>query len=489
MVWFRGPHGKRADAKMLQTHIDAPADAGRPAAPLPDSGVDLKRYLLWRVSLFALAIGLAAVAAVFVQTGERLRGHIARTGSTVENLLAAEVDRPRDSFRRTVEGLDLTSLDGIGPLLGICVKVEDIYKRAVIRRCFDEGEGAPAPVRAVLAALLGPDVAYRGVIGQYPGVKVGEFTVTPDLDAAARDAWSRIGMVLGMTFGILLLNGLVVLPVRRALAPAEQILAVLARMEAGDLAARMPRPRLIELRRIAAGFDHLVERLEATLAARRQLAQRLLAVREEERRHLARELHDEFGQCLASVSAEAAFIGARAERSDPSLLPAARAVSAVTAHMMESLQGILHQLRPVGLEEFGLAAALEQLVGGWRRRQPDCQFHLEMRGAVDDLPDELTVSLYRIVQESLTNALRHGAPRRVAVSLVRDADGCRVTVDNDGQGRTEPNPGSGLGVLGMRERVEALGGQFDLLPLTPQGMRVAAVLPVAALIPVETSHA
>jgi protein-histidine pros-kinase len=103
----------------------------------------------------------------------------------------------------------------------------------------------------------------------------------------------------------------------------------------------MPRPRLIELRRIAAGFDHLAEQLQKTLASQRHLALRLLAVREEERRRLARELHDEFGQCLASIGAEAAFIGGRAEARDPDLLPAARAIAAVTAHMMESLQGIL----------------------------------------------------------------------------------------------------------------------------------------------------
>src|SRR5690606_7320082 len=102
------------------------------------------------------------------------------------------------------------------------------------------------------------------------------------------------------TAGVLLLNFLVYLPVRRALRPADEILAALARMEQGDLSVRMPRPELIELQRIAAGFDHLAERLEATSRGQRLLAQRLLSVREEERRHLARELHDEFGQCLTS---------------------------------------------------------------------------------------------------------------------------------------------------------------------------------------------
>lgn len=460
-----------------------------PAPPAAPAAVDLKRHLLLRVSLFALAIGVLATVVVLHQTRERIRDHISRTGVTVERLIAGEADQLRDAFRRSLDGLPLSSLDGIGPLLGICVAVEDLYKRPVVSRCFHDDGAAPAPVRWVLARLIGPELAYRGVIGQYPGVKVGEFVVTPDLDSEGHAAWVQIRTVLGMSLAILLLNLLIYRPVRRALRPADQILAVLGRMEAGDLSARMPRPRLIELRRIAAGFDHLAEQLQKTLAAQRQLAQRLLAVREEERRRLARELHDEFGQCLASVGAEAAFIAARAESTDPTLLPAARAVSAVTGHMMESLQGILHQLRPVGLEEFGLAAALDQLVSGWRRRLPGCDFALAVEGEIDTLPADLTVSLYRIVQESLTNALRHGTPGRVAVSLERDGAGCRLRVEDDGEGDAPPSPGSGLGVLGMRERVEALGGRFALEPLAPRGMRVRADFPPEALLATEHDDA
>jgi two-component system sensor histidine kinase UhpB len=452
------------------------------------AAVDLKRHLLLRVSLFALVIGVVAGVVVLQQAVERIGSHIQRTGNTVERLIADEVDQTRDAFLRSLDGMTLASLDGIGPLLGICVAVEDIYKRPVIQRCFHAGGEAPAAVRWVLAGLLGPELHYRGVIGQYPGVKVGEFVVTPDLDSESLVVWKQIRTVLGMTLGILLLNLLIYRPVRRALRPTDQILAVLGRMEAGELTARMPRPRLIELRRIAAGFDHLAEQLQKTLAAQRHLALRLLAVREEERRRLARELHDEFGQCLASIGAEAAFIRGRAEARDPALLPAARAVAAVTAHMMESLQGILLQLRPVGLEEFGLQAALGELVGGWRRRQPECRFELKVDGDIDALPDALRTSLYRIVQESLTNALRHGHPRRVAVDVCANTTGCHLRVDDDGAGREEPTAGTGLGVLGMQERVEALGGRFALLPLLPRGMRVAADFPAEAVRAVEMNH-
>jgi protein-histidine pros-kinase len=261
-------------------------------------------------------------------------------------------------------------------------------------------------------------------------------------------------------------------------------------MERGDLSARMPEPELIELRRIASGFNHLAERLQETSLGQRQLAQRLLSVREEERRHLARELHDEFGQCLTSIRADAACATELARESLPELLPSTEAISRVTAHMMEALQGILHQLRPIGLETFGLRAGLEQLVRGWQQgSQGKCRYVLAVDGEIDDLPDDLAVSLYRIVQESLTNAARHGEPGEVRVELRRDARRIRLVVQDDGHGAAWHSAGSGLGVLGMHERVQALGGAFSLTPRTPHGMQVKAAFPLQAHKPPTEHHA
>ncbi len=439
-----------------------------------ENGIDLKRYLLLRVTLFALFIGIFTSGVVLYQARESIRRHIAHTGSTVERLITGEAAQPRGTFQQGLEGLGLASLDDIGQLLGICVAVKDIYARPIVQRCFGKESAPPTLVRWVLGQLIGPEIHYRGAIGQYPGFTVGEFVVTPNLDSEALAVWQQIRTVLGMTLGILLLNLLVYLPVRRLLRPTEQILAVLGRMEAGDISVRMPRPRLIELHRIAAGFDHLTGRLQKTMAEQRHLAQRLLAVREEERRHLARELHDEFGQCLTSIGAETAFISTQTRERQPELLPAAQSIASVTAHMLESLQGILGQLRPVGLEEFGLRAGLEQLIAGWQRRLTSCTFKLLIEGEIDDLPDDLTVSLYRIIQESLTNALRHGQPEKVTVYLSRETSRCLLSVEDDGEGRPASSVGSGLGVLGMNERVAALGGRFAMTALFPQGMRVEA---------------
>ncbi|SFV11134.1 ATP-binding protein [Pseudoduganella namucuonensis] len=464
---------------------------GKPPSPDHARDVNLTFHLALRVTLFAMAIGVATTAVVLHQARDRIRAHLVHSGGTVARLLSAEAALPRGTFELGLGGIEsrLASLDGVSGLLGVCVAVEDVYAaHPVPRRCFGAASDPPAAVRWALARLVGPELHYRGQLGQYPGYKAGEIVVSPNLDEEAMDLWHRIRTVLGMTAAILALNLLIYLPVRRALRPADQILAVIERVEAGDLDARMPRPGLVELRRIAAGFDHLTERLRKTMADQRQLAQRLLAVREEERRHLARELHDEFGQCLASIGAEAAFLAGQAG-GHPQLAPAARSIGTITEHMLLALQGILCQLRPLGLEEFGLRAGLEQLVGGWRRRVPACAFELSIEGGIDDLPDELTVSLYRIVQESLTNALRHGAPRHVAVRLDRTARGCALRVDDDGEKRVPDSAGSGLGVLGMNERVAALGGRFAIAALSPRGMRVRAEFPAQAMTPSGNDHA
>jgi protein-histidine pros-kinase len=448
--------------------------ANAPAAP----GLDLKRHLLARVTLFACLICIIASAVAFYQAGQRIRAHVVRSGATIEQLIARELDSERPSFDRRLDTLQLAMLDELGLLLKLCIRVHDIYGSPPRQRCFgDDGAGAPAWVGALLARTVGSEHAYSGLIRRYPGIKVGEFELTPNVASEAADVWRQLQLVLAITAGLLLINVLVYLPVRRALRPTERILATIGRLEGGDLAARMPRPRLIELRRIAEGFDHLAERLQRTDQRQRQLAGRLLSVREAERHRLARELHDEFGQSLASIRAEAS-IAAEDAAALPQLQPSLSAIDRTAATMMENLQRILHQLRPVALETFGLHASLAQLATSAERTRPGCRVTLAVDGAIDDLPDELTTSVYRIAQEGLSNALRHACASCIDLGLRRDPAGVTLTVIDDGTGPAPETGGSGLGVLGMTERVEALGGDFRLTPRHPRGMALEAWLPL-----------
>ena len=450
------------------------------------AGVDLKRHLLLRVTLFAAVVALLGSGLVLHQASLDIRNDIQRSGAAIEQLIARELDRQTGAFDRGTAGLRLTRLDQLAQLLGLCIEVQDLILGPDGRQCFSPPLAFPATVRLLLEHWLDDDVSYRGMIGQHPGVKVGEFVVTPDLDAEAAELWRDLRLVLAVSASVLLLNLLIYLPVRTALRPTERILAAISRMESGELSARMPRPRLVELRRICEGFDHLAERLQHTDRAQRRLAKHLVTAREQERRRLARELHDEFGQCLASIRAEVAFVGEGVVGAAGGVGDALAAISRTTDAMIGSVRRIVRELRPAGLEEFGLAASLERLADHARRALPDCDIRLRISGDVSALPDELAVSVYRIVQEGLTNAIRHGRPRSVRAALHRDRSGLRVLIEDDGVGGADTAVAAGeggFGLLGMAERVEAFGGRFVLRPGRPAGTVLQADFPEAGMAP------
>lgn len=450
--------------------------------------IDLKRRLLLRVTAFALVLLGVASALTLEQAARRIRADIQRTGGTIQQLIGDEVARSTSAFDRRLENVDLSSLAGVGELVPFCAAIEDLYRRRVAHRCFGEPEadGSPAPAEshplaALLAERVGPQAAFHGVIRTSPGVKIAELSVTPNFDSEARALWRQLRSLLLITAAILLINVLIYRPVQRALAPTDDILRRLARMEDGDLSVRMPAFELVELDRIGQVFNHLAERLQHTQAQQQQLAQRLLDVREEERRHLARELHDELGQCLASINAEAAYAAELAEETLPQLQPCAAAIRRTTAHMMEVLQQMLHRLRPVGLDEFGLAASLAQLVSQWQRQgRGTRRCTLTIDGTPGPWPDPVNVSLYRIVQESLTNAAKHQQGGDVQVTLQVRPDTLLLRIDDAGAPWPLPPSagGNGFGLLGMHERVQALGGHLSFEPGVPAGVRLQVHLQV-----------
>jgi signal transduction histidine kinase len=245
-------------------------------------------------------------------------------------------------------------------------------------------------------------------------------------------------------------------------------------------------------------FNQLAGSLETTLAERNALTRQLIAVQDEERRRLARELHDEFGQCLAAISAVAASAGQSAERDCQALVPECESIARTAAHMMEALRGTLLRLRPPDVAELGLAASLEGLVAGWNRNGGGTQFSIELSGDVDVLSADFAATLYRIAQEAITNAARHAQASRVMLHLrilePASADPrahAELVVVDDGKAGAGGAVKSGMGLLGMRERVTALGGRlsFESSELSGFVLRAHIPVPPAPARQRETRHA
>ncbi|WP_020179364.1 histidine kinase [Methylopila sp. M107] len=373
---------------------------------------------------------------------------------------------------------------------GYCVSVA-WAKGQPNRLCGIRNGGAEPPswFVALNEAMFGPIEPVSRTITFYMQT-AGHVRAETDEGAAARQAWRQVSVVVSVAAAMAAAIGLLAtLVIGHALMPAERIVRALKRLERGDHSVRLPSFRAQEFAHIARAFNQLTERLAETTAERAALTRRLFQVQEEERRALARDLHDEFGQCLTAAAAMSGAVAAAIERDHPEVAEEAREIVGITERMMATLRGALARLRPPDLDDVGLERSLDHLVATWNARLtgvgsakgPAPVYRLDIVGSLAAAPAQAALSIYRIVQECLTNATRHGRPSEVRVRI--DARSGRpaveVTVEDDGGG----DPGrlvtsAGHGLLGIRERIAALGGSFSAGP-APRGVRISALIPFA----------
>lgn len=237
-----------------------------------------------------------------------------------------------------------------------------------------------------------------------------------------------------------------------------------------------------ELRQEMAARRQVEEMNLHMLAQNRQLAQQLIQLQEQERRHLARELHDEFGQCCVAIKVDAALIAQDTHDKQSAIHTSACAISDTADHLHDVLRGMLHRLRPTGLDDFGLATCLQVLVDSWsQRHKVACTFTVS--GALGDLDEATNITLYRTVQESLSNIAQHAHASLATVILHRSSGPCdthhiALNIEDNGIGVSKNTSRQGLGVLGMNERITALGGCMSLTMAPSGGTLVRVVLPM-----------
>jgi len=218
--------------------------------------------------------------------------------------------------------------------------------------------------------------------------------------------------------------------------------------------------------------------LAETLAENRLLAQRNVLAQEQERRAIARELHDELGQSLNAIKLDAVAIRQRVSDEDDEVHQNAAAIIDLADHVHESVRTLTRQLRPVALDELGLRDALELLVTQWARRNApvECQFVAE--GDLDGLGELVNITVYRCVQECLTNITRHARAQRVDVGVRRTGPMVELRVSDDGAGLMTTAKHAGVGLVGLRERAQSLEGIMELASEPGKGVQVVVRLPL-----------
>ena len=335
---------------------------------------------------------------------------------------------------------------------------------ALYRAIFHPGEPISMPL------LIDGEASAAAVATVDPAMQIGQ-------------SWREASRLLSiMAFALAGLCLAVYAALARALRPTHVIQTGLKQLAANDLSARLPSFDLAELSDISDIFNALAQKLQATLAERNALTRKLIAVQDEERRHLARELHDEFGQSLTAIAAQAAAAGHTAERECPALFEECRGISRTTAGMMQTLRGALVRLRPPDIEELGLSVSLESLVASWNGFEKGrTRFDIAIIGKVDDLPPSVCASLYRIAQEAITNAAKHAQARRVQLRLEAGHTDIVLSVEDDGEAASASNASparkAGMGLLGMQERVASLGGTLRFERRQAGGARLVATIP------------
>lgn len=255
------------------------------------------------------------------------------------------------------------------------------------------------------------------------------------------------------------------------------IVEALRVIETGQYRQQLPAFSTQEFDSIAKAINHMTVELEKTRQENRALTQHSLAIQEEERQRLSQELHDEFGQSLTAIKVMA--VTATHKQTDTGKITAS--IIEICDHLMLVVRSMMQQLHPLVLTELGLKATLEEMVNHWSERNPDLDLTIACDDEVDDLDKAVTIQVFRVIQECLTNVLRHAHAGRVGITLDKlnqPQPLLRLKVQDDGQGCDLKTVSRGFGLLGIKERIKSLDGELSIQSQPGAGMTITAWIPL-----------
>lgn len=360
---------------------------------------------------------------------------------------------------------------------------------------FNSGIGSGLPLRPTspvnseaptwFVELVEPPIMEFKRVITSTGAQGTEIIIRADPSAEITEAWYETRNFLLLLFLFTALSNLLIYFILgRDLAPIEAILSGLERIERGDYKLRLPEFNTMEFSRISARFNHLAAVLLKNRDENRRLTRRSLEIQEKERRHLAQELHDELGQSLSAIKAIATSIEQTGAADGQTVVESAKVIKTISDDMYGVARGMIRQLRPTVLDELGLVLALQQLADDWNSAHADTFCHLDVEGDWSGLADAVKINIYRIIQESLTNVARHAEAKDVYISLNNKhpgGDGLVLEINDDGTGFDREETRTGMGLPGIQERVDSMGGEFQLETGENKGVNITIILPMQSI--------
>ena len=292
------------------------------------------------------------------------------------------------------------------------------------------------------------------------------------------EVWDSLQQLLSLC-GLALLVSLLTIrwAVSRGLGQLQQLQRALQQVCAGQLNVRLPTEGVAEAQQLATQFNRMTEALEQSRADNTHLTRTLLAVQEQERTHLAQTLHDDLGQYLAGIRAQACLLRLVADQPE-TVERTVRELEHNCEHLQQGFRALVRELYPVALQHLPLAAAVALLIEQWQGRQGiECQLRVGAQLPLLSMPDQ--AHLYRLLQEALTNVARHAQASQVRVRLQQQGGRLRLLVRDNGRGAQTPQR-PGVGLYSMFERARSLGGELRIISQPGAGWALALSMPVEA---------
>ena len=425
--------------------------------------MSLKSQLLIYINSLLLIATLIGLMTIMMVTQKNVREEVLSTMSLAEFAIEQGVKKNPDFylFQRDNNELGISELSGIRHL-----KIQFFDRNDVL---LEETLNTPEEIKLPpswfinIIESLSAKIFFSKINIEQRGELTGYVLIKPEPIFEYAEIWQQIKVGLWIIVSFLvLINFVVLLLFSHMIKPINKIIEGFEKLEAGNFKSKIRKSNILELDIIGKKFNSMIDNLRQNNNKIHKLSQNLINVQEQEKSELARDLHDELGQSLTALQAEAASISKTKKKKSRD--EAIFNVIKLSKNMMLSTREIIKKLNLGLIEDLGFESALIELFENWKRRFKGVKFEYSIdEKAIKKITKNKTAHLYRIFQEALTNISKHSSPKKIQISIkhIGNTDRTRILISNDGVINDSSNQ-EGLGLIGIAERVNQIQGTLEI---------------------------
>lgn len=425
--------------------------------------MSLKSQLLIYINSLLLIATLIGLMTIMMVTQKNVREEVLSTMSLAEFAIEQGVKKNPDFylFQRENKELGISELSGIRHLKIQFYDENDVLLEETLNI---PDEIKPPPVWFInIIESLSDKIFFSKINIEQRGELAGYILIKPEPIYEYAEIWQQIKVGLWIIVAFLVvINFVVLLLFSYMIKPINKIIEGFEKLETGNYKSRIKKSNILELDIIGKKFNSMIDNLRQSNNKIHQLSQNLIDVQEQEKSELARDLHDELGQSLTALQAEAASISKSTKKKSRD--EAIFNVIQLSKNMMLSTREIIKKLNLGLIEDLGFESALIELFENWKRRFKGVKFEYQMdEKAFKKITKKKTAHLYRIFQEALTNIAKHSTPTKIQISIkyLENNGRTRILISNDGINDESLNQ-EGLGLIGIAERVDQINGTVEV---------------------------